>query len=170
MNQKPMLIIFVGPPGSGKSTLSKMLEKQKNFIRVATDEIKANLIRENISYNIAMLYQLQYLEFERLAKSKLNIISDSNSGKEIYRNSLIEFAIMWGYEYRIIYLHTSFQQLVRRIEKRKDSKELSIRSISIGRLKNYLEEIEIPKYNFLELDTSESLIKTFNQLIRYIEE
>ena len=38
---KPMLILFSGPPGIGKSTIAKILEKKLSAIRISSDEYRA---------------------------------------------------------------------------------------------------------------------------------
>lgn len=57
--KKPLLIIFVGVPGSGKTTISKRLCEEDDFCRVSTDEIKVYFENKLELYNIKKLYSYQ---------------------------------------------------------------------------------------------------------------
>ena len=46
------VIIFLGPPGSGKGTQAKILSNKLNFQHISVGD----LLRENISNNTCLLY------------------------------------------------------------------------------------------------------------------
>ena len=102
--KKPIFLIFVGVPGSGKTTLSKIIASKYSFSRVSTDEIKVELEDQCKKYDISELFEIQRQKFVELMNSKVNIISDSNSDKVCFRQKLVELAEEFNYDYSIIYL------------------------------------------------------------------
>lgn len=167
--KKPIFLIFVGVPGSGKTTLSKIIASKYSFSRVSTDEIKVELEDQCKKYDISELFEIQRQKFIELMNSKVNIISDSNSDKVCFRQKLVELAEEFNYDYSIIYLKNNYHELVKRVRLRKNSLDKSKRFVSEEILKKYIYDLEVPS-NACVVDTSSDVQECVRKIILYLEE
>jgi len=135
-------VIFVGVPGSGKTTIAKRLSKKYGFCRVSTDSIKNYLRKYNYSFEIKDLFKIQRKIFHKLLEKEINIISDSNSDLKKYRTSLKKLARSKGYKSIVIYIKVSTDVAYHRIIKKKKL----IKSKSwYKKLINLQNNLEIPR-------------------------
>ena len=111
-----ILIIMVGIPGSGKTTISKILESN-GIAKISTDDLKN--FYNNKEYKINELFELQYKIIERLMNLNKSVVADSNSDKEIYRNKLKKLANKHNYETITIYCYADKETIYKRMEQRK---------------------------------------------------
>lgn len=139
---KKRAIIFVGIRGSGKTTLSKAIEKNSSFVKVSTDDIKEFLIKKKIQFEIRDLFSIQRMIFERFAEREIDIISDSNTDKEKYREELIKFLRKRKYKYIIIYLPINKKEALKRVIKRNNTKSPKI---VLKKIDRDLKNLDIPK-------------------------
>ncbi len=168
----PLFFIFVGVPGSGKTTYAHFLEKYKSAVRVATDDIKLHYIKNNIQYTISTLFEDQKDIFEEVAKYDVNIISDSNSATDKFRQKLKLFAKNHGFKPIVIYCSAKTDSIKERIHQRKESIGIKNFYISPQRISKYLKELEPPRkciFINTEIEFNKSkkyFIKSLNKWIK----
>lgn len=139
-SKNPYFIIMVGLPGSGKTTVAQILEKEIPAVRVASDDIKLDLYGQK-PYDIARIFKTHIQVLEEVCKTKRPIISDANSAKQVYRDELQALAERYGYSYKIVYCTAPLGTLVTRMALRKGKKFFS----TTEQLKKYKKELEQPK-------------------------
>jgi adenylate kinase family enzyme len=139
---KKRAIIFVGIRGSGKTTLSKKLEENSSFVKVSTDDIKRFLIKKRIQFGIRDLFFIQRMIFEKFAEREIDIISDSNTDKEKYREELIKFLRKRDYKYIIIYLPIKKKEALKRVTRRDKARNPKI---VLKKIERDLRNLDIPK-------------------------
>lgn len=161
----PLFFIFVGIPGSGKTTYARFLEKYMSAVRVATDDIKLYYIKNNIKYTIPKLFQDQKDIFEEVAKHSVNIISDSNSATNKFRQRLKIFAKNHDYVPIVVYFSADIDSIKERIYQRKEVLSVKNFYISPQRLSGYLKELEPPK-KCIFIDTAIEFNKSRKYLIK----
>lgn len=150
-NKKNRLIIMVGVPASGKTTIAKYMEKS-GIARIATDDLK-NFYPER-KYVLEDLFSLQYKILETLMNLNINVIADSNSDKQIYRNTLIKLAKKYGYDYTIIYCYAKKETINSRMDLRKNDEHCYIDKKGIDK---FFKEMEIPDNDAIFIDTDKSI-------------
>lgn len=143
--KKPVFFVFVGIPCSGKTTTAKNVAKKFNAIRIATDDIKVFLYNQNV-YNLEHIFRVQHLIIKKLVRQKINIISDANSSKQIFREQLKQITFPYGYSYLGIYCYADFETILHRMSERKNFIS------SNEQLKKYQQEIEETS-DLLSIDT-----------------
>lgn len=161
----PLFFIFVGIPGSGKTTYAHFLEKHMPAVRVATDDIKLYYIKSKTRYTIPQLFQSQKDVFGEIAMYNVNIISDSNSATNRFRQKLKVFAKNHGYVPIVVYCSADVSSIKERIYKRKESKGIKNFYISSQMINKYLKELEPPK-KCIFIDTTIE----FNKSKKYLAE
>ncbi|EAE8058073.1 hypothetical protein BM972_14720, partial [Listeria monocytogenes] len=164
-NCKPSFIMFIGVPGVGKTTISKIFETNYSFKSIATDEIKYNLQQMGIEYTIEDLFDIQKLMFMKLAEYRVNIISDSNSAKNWQREILINFCKRYRYIFKIVYLTCEREILNKRLFIRKINYLPKRNYVSSDKLNYYINEIEIPNSCSLTIDTGKTSLKQIRDIV-----
>ena len=93
--ESPEIVIMVGFPGSGKSTIAKKICENENFVHIEGDIYKtpANMIKKA-------------LEYIPLRKS---IIFDATNGTSVKRKEYIDFAKKINYSVRCIHVACSYE-------------------------------------------------------------
>jgi predicted kinase len=117
--RKQQLIILVGIPGSGKTTLSEVLRKEEGYVVISTDSIKRFMIKHHANFRITDMFETQGALMRLALSNGYSVIADSNSDKEQYRKRLHEFASESSAEVITIYLTIPAQVAIERVVKRK---------------------------------------------------
>lgn len=155
------LIIMVGIPGSGKSTVSKALESE-NMARIATDDFKRYYQMKEYSE----LFEIQYEILTRLMEKNKIVIADSNSDKEVYRNNLKELAKKYGYDVKVIYCFADEDVIEERMKERKKVDRFYV---SPEKIQKYMNDMEKPEDAIL-IDTNYCVEKTKIKIAQIIDE
>ena len=145
------LIIMVGVPGSGKTTTAKALENS-GMARIATDDLKS--FYPDRKYVLTELFSLQYNILEKLMNLNIDVIADSNSDKQIYRNGLIELAKKYGYSYKVIYCYAKKETIYNRMEARKNFEHFYVDKDGIDQ---FFREMEVPTEDAIFINSDNSM-------------
>src|SRR5580704_11056574 len=115
----PRLIIVCGLPGSGKTTLSKMLESRLRAVRLSADDwldaLSINLHREDMRGKIEML---QWRVAQELLVSGLTVIIEWGTWARSERDALRLGARALGAAVELHYLFAPVEILFKRLQNR----------------------------------------------------
>lgn len=139
-------IILTGIPGSGKTTISRGLEKRFNFIKISTDRIKNYLIKTKYDFSLKDLFGIQMEMFKLLMIRNTNLISDSNNDLTKYRKRLKKMAKDHGYIPIVIYIKVDLETAYQRFIKRKSIKDS--RRI-YKKIRKFNNSLQIPRKAFV---------------------
>ena len=121
---KPEIIIMVGYPGSGKTTISENICKNDNYIRIAGDIHKTSS-------------KMRKAALEYIQQSK-SIVFDATHSSIKKRNEFIELGKKHNYEVTCIHVCTSLDISYKRNKSREDDKQVP--KIAYSVYKKYYEE------------------------------
>ena len=148
-----LLIIVCGLPGTGKSTVAKILARRLDAQLLRTDVIRKELFRQPRydAKNVDRVYRELFLRTRKAGRTQ-NIILDATFSKKKHRQAALRVAKLLGLRFIMIETVCSVAVVHLRLEKR------TRRSISDARFQHYLamrsrfEKIRGPHYI---IDTSE---------------
>ncbi len=110
----PILYILCGLPFSGKSLLSKEIEKRTSIKRVSFDDLWTIISKSNkISPYKITLQEVEKILIENLS-NKISIVYDSPSLKLEQRSKLKSLAEKFGAQFKVIYLPVSIDEVHKR--------------------------------------------------------
>ena len=109
-NKKHELIIMVGYPASGKSTISNEIFKKRNYEIVDGDTYKT-------------LPKILKVTTEHL-KNKKSIVIDATNSSKGKRSKYIELANEYKYDIRCIHMTTSLEESYKRNKSRDEAKQI----------------------------------------------
>jgi bifunctional polynucleotide phosphatase/kinase len=127
LSEDPEIIIMVGYPGSGKSTIArKICEDNSKYIHIESDVLKtsAKMIK-NAAAHIA---------------DKKSIIFDATNSSVKKRKEYIEFAKKHGYNVTCVHVETSKEESYKRNKTREEAKQVPKSAYSV-----YSKHFEQPK-------------------------
>jgi len=153
-----MLVLVIGLPGSGKSTVARIIAKEIRAKILRTDEIRKALIREP-KYNEMekeMIYDAMFLAAEQLLKEGESVILDATFYKEELRDKAIDIAENLKKKFLIIECRAGDEIIKKRMEKRRKSmKSLSDADFEVyKKLKEKFEPIKEGMEEHVVIDTS----------------
>ncbi|MFM1540668.1 AAA family ATPase [Helcococcus ovis] len=160
------LIIFVGCPGSGKTTLTERIISEFSGYGISTDRIKEAVFREDIM-DLEILFEIQYFIIEKLMKTGKLLVSDANSAKKWQRNKLKKLAKLKGYKTKVIYLYADRSILEERLILRLSTNEINKKAINI--LDKSLQELEIPN-DALRINTELNIENNLDRIRAWIND
>lgn len=113
------LIVLVGPPGCGKSTLANQLVDEYGFVKVCPDEIREEVTGDptDQSHN-EMVFGLAYSRIESYLTSNWNVVYDATNCRPAYRYKIVRFARKYASNIICLAATASLMDCCRNIEKR----------------------------------------------------
>lgn len=95
---KPMMILMIGLPRSGKSTFVNNVLSSANYICISADNIREELTGDkSIQSNDKEVWKLLYEKFDSAIKNKENIVVDNTNLKIKYRKRFVDPALKNNY-------------------------------------------------------------------------
>jgi predicted kinase len=153
-NKNTSLILFCGLPGSGKTTLAKELEKERQAIRLCPDEWKTDLGLDFFDEESCLKVEASLW---KLAKTLLNlgqdVILENGFWPRVERAELRDKAKALNVEIEIHYLDVPFKELMRRIEIRNASGDIYTVPLSEKHMQGYAKLFQAPDESELALYT-----------------
>ena len=119
---RTQLILMVGLPASGKTSLAKLIGKELNYIHLWSDELKATLFdnySEAKEYSELIYGSLDYA-VEACLKSQNSVIYDSLFDRYEIRKEKTKIANKYNAETLTVYLKIDKNNAVKRAKKRKN--------------------------------------------------
>lgn len=120
MSIKPMLMITVGAPGSGKSYLAERLCKDYGMVHLRSDEIRDYVYNSPTYAPDEQRRLFTFIDF--LAKTFLRhgvgVIYDANFTKRTYRMALKRLARTCGVQFVVLWVQTPLEVAMQRAQRR----------------------------------------------------
>jgi predicted kinase len=103
-SSQKFLVQMSGAPGSGKSTMSKLLAKSIDAIIIDHDMIKSFFLESDFPWeqSTRLTYRLQWTLAEDLIRQERNVIMDSTCNYENVLNQGTDLAKRYGYDYSYV--------------------------------------------------------------------
>lgn len=144
LNDK-FLVAFSGPPGCGKTTISKVIETELNGIRFSSDEVR-ELIRQTYALtkdgdvNNLLLEYIAYFIIQVLNYNNKFIIIDASIDRQY--ETFIKLSEKYSYPYYIVNMGIPKEEVIKRITSRnREDKEGMLNVID-----KYFEDYEKNKF------------------------
>lgn len=147
-----MLILICGLPGSGKSSISKLLSKRLSAIHINSDVVRKRLFpKPDYSEEEKRKVYLQMAaEAEKALKEGKNVILDATFYKNEYRKMMVEAAMRAGPDAYLILCEVGKKETEKRMKNRKGGPSDADFEVYL-KLKETFEPIE---GEFLKIDSS----------------
>jgi predicted kinase len=148
---RPLLILFCGLPGSGKTTIARQRERETGAIRFSTDEWMGDLdvdffdpIRDRLQARLDRLWK-------QLLERGQSVILEDGTWKRAERDRLRRIASELNVVTEIHYFDLAFDELWRRLEIRNAHPEYGTAPITRELLEECLIRLERPDESELSL-------------------
>ncbi len=116
--QRPLLALFCGLPGSGKTTLARERARETGAIRFSTDEWMADLgvdffdpMRDNVQHRLDKLWK-------ELLEHRQSVVLEDGTWRREERDEIRRIAVVLGATTEIHCFDIPFDELWRRLELR----------------------------------------------------
>ncbi|MBI2122286.1 MAG: dephospho-CoA kinase [Candidatus Sungbacteria bacterium] len=164
-----LLIIVCGLPGTGKSTVAKILAQRLGAKLLRTDVIRKEIFRQPRydAKNVDRVYRELFLQAQKSEETR-NIILDATFSKKKHRKTALRIAKLLGRRFVIIETMCSVAVVHLRLNKR------THRSISDARFSQYLamrqsfEKIREPHYVINTSKGQRAVFKKTAALVRQL--
>ena len=118
--RKPVLIVVIGIPGSGKTFYTERIAKKCDFVHLNSDAFRLGLLSKpkyTHTESIRVFSVIDFLTRELLSQGK-SIIYDANVLKVSYRTRLRALAKRSGASFLLLYINTPLSLALKRAAKR----------------------------------------------------
>lgn len=145
----PTVYMMLGLPGSGKTTFSKKIEKEKGITRFSLDEEYAKLGGDLKSYQWDELIakranDLIKSHIQELVGQNKSIILDFCPWKKSDRSQYLKFIESIGAKYHIYYLEVPTHELKKRLANRNNNLSANEHAITSDMLNTFMTRFDPP--------------------------
>lgn len=169
----PILVIMVGPPGTGKSYLARRLAERVPLHIVETDEIRRQLT-PHPTYSREenrRVFHIAHRKIDRLLRQGKNVVFDATNIYERGRRTAYRIAESDGARLLIVRTVAPDQVVADRLQRRKEGVSPGNRSEAdwevYVRMKAEYEEIERPH---MVVDTSQDLQPAIEEIAKIVQD
>lgn len=121
-SNKPTLYLICGLPGAGKTTFAKMLEIEKNALRLTPDEWMSRIVGDGYDEaKRAVVEQIQWEIAARVLSLGVNAILDYGFWGRSERDDYRARAEAHGARTKVCFLDVSREELLKRLSERNAS-------------------------------------------------
>jgi predicted kinase len=169
-----IVVIVMGLPGTGKSTLATMLDQNiSNCIYLCTDELRKALFSHFVDsnksdeiyreYNIELVYNTLVFILEKFRTVVDHFIIDATYHKASRREKLIRTLKKWDIKYHFFNTLVEEEIIKKRMQQRGADSLSDARFAEYLRLKGEWEEIT-DLIHYSEIDTSKPVEQSYSDL------
>lgn len=125
--KQQFLISFIGPVGSGKTHVARILARQLRAVHVQTDDIRVSLGRRGKSFSSAP--RMAHLLLEKGLRAGRSVIADFDAVRPERRETLKKLAQRFGARFILIKIVTPEKLLLARLKKKRYTKNELFRGV-----------------------------------------
>lgn len=170
---KKCIIVLIGPPLTGKSTLGQELAKHSNFTLLDVDEVRQKffpsdkVLHPKLEQSVMELsYQKNHQIAEELLQKNQPVVLVATYSRQFYHQMLEQLACTTSVPLRIFLLQASHKEICQRLEKRQKEECLS----NIKNLEDLMEVHNrfqsIINSSVVNIDTSHPLKKNVQEIFK----
>jgi len=160
INKKPLLVITLGYPGSGKTYFSERLAKEFNLFHINSDKIRYEIFSNPTFSKEEHYVVFSFIDWltQELLRKGVSVVVDANHNKYINRVKFLKFASKLKAQHVLVHIKTPVDVAEKRLIKRRNIKNAEkkkyYRPLELSVLHTLKNEIEYPdiKETVLEID------------------